>query len=298
MATSTRHYAEQRFGLKTGQYPFESRFVHVGGTVLHYVDEGRGPILLMLHGNPAWSFIYRHAILALKDRYRCVAIDLPGFGLSEAGGVYGYRPEDHSAAVGEALAILGIREATLIANDWGGPIGLGAMLRSSGRITRLILGNTWAWPVNGDLHYEAFSRIMGGPLGRWGGKHFAVFVNGFMPMAMKRRTLSEDEMRAYRAPFGGKSRLPMHVLAASILGSRPWLKEIEAGMRGFRGPVHFVWPEKDIAFREKELRRWLALLPQATLTRLPNCGHFPWEDAPEEAIAAIEAALAGQPVPA
>jgi haloalkane dehalogenase len=63
-------------------FPFESRFVEPDGNVVHYVDEGSGPILLMLHGSPVWSFVYRDVIAALRDRFRCIALDFPGFGLS------------------------------------------------------------------------------------------------------------------------------------------------------------------------------------------------------------------------
>jgi len=287
--------AETRLGLKPGQFPFESRFVSVLGAKLHYVDEGRGPVVLMLHGNPAWSFLYRRKIEALRTRHRCVAFDLAGFGLSEAPDGFSFLPEDQSKLIAAALDALDIRDATLVAHDWGGPIGLGAMLATNQCITRLVLGNTWAWLVNGDLHFEWFSKMMGGPIGRWGSERFALFVRFVMPSSMKRRKLTTDEINAYLAPFAGRSRKPMHVFPREITGSSRWLAEIESKLRTFGGRVHFIWPENDIAFREKELQHWLQLFPSASVTRIPRCGHFLWEDAPDETLAALQRALDDRP---
>jgi haloalkane dehalogenase len=268
--------------------------VQVGGARLHYVDEGSGPVLFMLHGNPTWSFLYRHLISALKDEFRCIAVDLAGFGLSQAPSGFDYRPGEHAILVARFLDVLDVRDATLIAHDWGGPIGLSAMLQTHERITRLCLGNTWAWPVNGDFHFEWFSKLLGGPIGRFGTNHFAMFVNVVMPAAMKRRKLSKEEMNAYRAPFSsGRSRRGMYVFPRQITAAREWLAELETGVSRFAGPVQFIWPDADIAFREKELRRWVEIFPEATVIRLARCGHFLWEDASDECVDAVRSFMPG-----
>jgi len=296
MADGDLSEAERQFGLTPGQFPFRSRFVEVGGARLHYLDEGSGALLFMLHGNPTWSFVYRHLISALHDQFRCIAVDLAGFGLSDPPNGFGYRPDEQAGLVTSLLETLDLHDATLVAHDWGGPIGLAAMLKTRERITRLCLGNTWAWPVNGDFHFEWFSKLMGGPVGRLGADRFALFVNGVMPTAMRRRKLSREEMQAYRAPFaGGRTRRPMHVFPWQITAAKNWLGELEAGLAGFSGPVHFIWPNNDIAFRDKELRHWLKIFPQASVTRLPRCGHFLWEDAPDECIAALRGFMAAEP---
>jgi haloalkane dehalogenase len=193
--------AERRFGLTAGQFPFRSHFIEINGSRLHYVDEGTGPVLFMLHGNPTWSFVFRHLISGLQDQFRCIAVDLAGFGLSDAAADFGHRPDEHAKLIAGLLQQLGLLDVTLVAHDWAGPIGLAAMLQSPGQITSLCLGNTFAWPVNGDFHFEFFSRMMGGPVGRFACKHFNFFVNVVMPVAMQRRKLSDEEMLAYRAPF-------------------------------------------------------------------------------------------------
>ena len=297
MADQRISEAEQFFHLAPGEFPFRSRFLEAGGGRLHYVDEGSGPLLFMLHGNPTWSFVYRHLITALQDQFRCIAVDLAGFGLSDPPAGFGYRPDEHAGLIARLLETLDLHDATLVAHDWGGPIGLAAMLQTRERITRLCLGNSWAWPVNGDFHFEWFSKLMGGPVGRFGADHFALFVNGVMPAAMRRRKLSQAEMRAYRAPFSGnRTRRPMHVFPRQITAAKNWLGELEAGLSAFRGPVHFIWPNNDIAFRDKELKHWLKIFPQASVARLPRCGHYLWEDAPDECIAELRGFMAAEAV--
>lgn len=286
--------AERRFGLGAGQFPFRSHFIEIDGSRLHYVDEGTGPVLFMLHGNPTWSFLFRHLISGLRGQFRCVAVDLAGFGLSDAAEDFGYRPDEHANLIAGFLKQLGLHDVTLVAHDWGGPIGLAAMLQSPGQITGLCLGNTYAWPVNGDFHFEFFSRMMGGPVGRFACEHFNFFVNGVMPLSMRRRKLSSQEMFAYRAPFAnGRSRRATYVLPGQILAAKNWLQEIYIGVAKFAGPVRFIWPDRDIAFRKTELQRWLTLFPNAPVQRLPQCGHFIWEEAPDECIDALRRWLTG-----
>jgi haloalkane dehalogenase len=131
-------------------YPFEDRWMEIDGHTVHYVDEGRGPVLLLLHGNPTWSFLYRDIIRRLRDSFRCVAVDYPGFGLSTAGAGYGFTPREHSAVLEKLFLALDLRDVTPVVQDWGGPIGLGLAGRQSDRISALVIGNTWAWPADGD----------------------------------------------------------------------------------------------------------------------------------------------------
>jgi haloalkane dehalogenase len=150
------------------------------------------------------------------------------------------------------------------------------------------VGNTWAWPVNGDWHFEWFSRLMGGVAGRWAARRFALFVNGVLPTSMKRGWPSPEVMRAYRAPFRlPRDRSPLHIFPHHILASRHWLAQLEVELSQWRGPAALIWPDNDIAFRGQELRRWRRLWPHARVTTIPRCGHFLWEDAPQESVAAL-----------
>ena len=114
-------------------FPVTSRWLDVDGHTVHYVDEGSGPTLLMLHGNPTWSFLYRRLISGLRDDFRCVALDYPGFGLSTAAPGYGFTVAEHSGLVRRFVEALDLTEVTSVVQDWGGPIGMGAAISDPDR---------------------------------------------------------------------------------------------------------------------------------------------------------------------
>jgi haloalkane dehalogenase len=268
-----------------------SQTIEIDGARLHYLDEGTGPTMLMLHGNPTSSFLYRHVIAGLRDRFRCVAVDYPGFGRSCAPAGYDFTPRTHSRVVEHFVEALGLTDLTLFVQDWGGPIGLGFAGRRPERVRRLVIGNTWAWPVSGDLHFEYFSRLMGGPIGRFLIRRYNVFVNVLIPAGVKRRKLSQDVTAAYRAPFPTpESRLPTAIFPREILASRAYLAEVEGGLDRLRDrPVLITWGTRDIAFRARERERFERVFPRHRTVILEGAGHYIQEDAPEEIVAAIRA---------
>ncbi|HYB97919.1 MAG TPA: alpha/beta fold hydrolase [Candidatus Limnocylindrales bacterium] len=268
-------------------YPFLSRFVPLDGHVVHYVDEGEGPAILFLHGNPTWSFVYRRLVRELRGSFRCIALDYPGFGLSRAAAGYDFRPASHSAVVEKLVQRLELRELTLFAHDWGGPIGLGAASRMPDRFHALVLGNTWAWPIDGDPHFERFSSFMGGPFGGWLIRNFNFFVNVMIPMGLRRGRLPAGVMRAYRGPFPtAQSRLPTHVFPREIRASSAFLREVESGLARLRHlPLLLLWPDGDIAFRASERQRLEAVFPRHRTHVLANAGHYFQEEAFEECLA-------------
>lgn len=272
-------------------FPFQSRFVDVAGAVVHYVDEGQGPVLLMLHGNPTWSFVYRDVIAELSRAFRCVALDYPGFGLSTPADGYQFHPADHARVVGEFIEHLDLRDATLVVQDWGGPIGLSAASARAERFRGLVIANTWAWPVNGDIHFEAFSRFMGGPVGSLLIRRFNFFVNAMIPAGHRRRKLSPAEMNHYRSALPTPARrVPSAVFPRDILAARDFLADLERDLAVLTDlPALIIWGEADIAFRAQERRRWEALLPRHRTVNVPGAGHYVQSDAASEFAAAIAA---------
>jgi haloalkane dehalogenase len=217
-------------------YPFASHYAEIAGGRVHYVDEGTGPPLLLLHGNPTWSFLYRESILALRDRFRCIALDYPGFGLSSAPSGYGYLPAEHVQVLERFILELDLRNVTMMVQDWGGPIGFAAATRHPERFAAFVIGNTWAWPKN-DPGTQAFSRILGSRLGEHLIMQRNVFVEKILPGGVRRTKLSEPVMAAYRGPFPTPdSRRPLYVFPREILRSRPFLAEIERGLRVLSDP--------------------------------------------------------------
>jgi haloalkane dehalogenase len=261
----------------------------VAGHRLSAVDEGDGPVLLMLHGNPTWSFVYRDVVKALSPRFRCVALDLPGFGLSEAPAGFSGRAADIADVVQAAVDALDLRGAVLVAHDWGGPIGLRVVERRPDRFAGLALGNTWAWPITGDRHFERFAGFMGGAVGAFLTRHANLFVNVMVPVGHRRRRVGRDEMRHYRRALGSRSRRQSSaVLPREIVAAAPFLADVQAGLPSLATlPVLLTWADLDIAFRRQELDRWRGIFPDAAVERLSGVGHFSPSDAPGEVAAAI-----------
>lgn len=270
-------------------FPFTSRYLDVEGCRVHYIDEGHGPVLLLLHGNPTWSFLYRHLVPALRGRFRCIALDYPGFGLSTAPSGYGNTPAEQAAVVSAFVAALNITAFTPFCQDWGGPIGLAVAARQPDHVQAVVIGNTFAWPVAGDWHFEWFSRLLGGALGRVAIRRLNAVVNVLVPAGTRQRRLTGAEMDHYRRPLATPAaREPTWVLAREILGSSAFLAEVEAGLPRLRGlPALIVWGDRDIAFRPIERRRFEQLFPRHTLVDLPGAGHYIQEDAPERIAEAV-----------
>jgi haloalkane dehalogenase len=272
----------------TDLYPFASHFEDVNGSRVHYLDEGVGPPLILLHGNPTWSFLYRDLIVGLRDRYRCIAVDYPGFGLSRAGPGYRYTPAEHAQVLEDLTLRLDLREATLMVQDWGGPIGFAVATRHPDRFSAFVIGNTWAWPKS-DPGTQAFSRLLGGRIGGWLIMQRNFFVEHIIPAGVRRKRLPAAVMNAYRGPFPTpQSRRPVHVFPREILASRSFLADIESKLAvlGDR-PALVVWGTKDFAFRAAERRRWEEVFPHHRTVLLDGAGHYIQEDAAQEIVAAI-----------
>jgi len=269
-------------------YPFTDHYAQIAGSLVHYLDEGNGPPLLLLHGNPTWSFLYRELIKGLSDSYRCVAIDYPGFGLSRAGTGYRYTPGEHANVVEQLVEQLGLTGITMMVQDWGGPIGFAVATRRPDRFSAFVVGNTWAWP-KADLGTQLFSRLLGGPVGGYLILRRNVFVEKIIPGGVKRRRLPPEVMGAYRGPFPTpESRRPMHVFPREILASRPFLAGIEQGLGELHDrPALIVWPTKDFAFKGPERRRWEEVFPDHRTVIIEGAGHYIQEDAADEIVSAI-----------
>ena len=269
-------------------FPFESHYAELNGARVHYVDEGTGPPLLLLHGNPTWSFLYRELIAGLRDRFRCIAVDHPGFGLSTASPGYGFTPREHSEVLERLVLELDLSDVTMMVQDWGGPIGFAVAGRHPDRFSSFVVGNTWAWPKS-DAGTQVFSRFLGGPAGAFLILRRNFFVDKILPSGVRRKELPERVMAAYRGPFPTpESRRPVLVFPREILRSRPFLAEVEKGLEPLRDrPALILWPTNDVAFRDPERRRWEEVFPEHRTVMLEGAGHYIQEDAPEEIVPAI-----------
>jgi haloalkane dehalogenase len=267
------------------EYPFASHYFQTPAGKLHYVDEGSGEVVVMLHGNPAWSFLYRKLIKQLSPHYRCIAPDHIGFGLSDKPANWSYLPEEHAKNLEALIEHLGLKNITLVVGDWGGPIGMQYAVTHPDNVARLIVMNTWAWPVNRDFHYVSFSAFMGGPIGRLLIKRFNFFVTSFMRVAFGDKSkLGEHAHQHYKDALPtAASRKGCYIFPKQIIASTPWLEQLWNKFAVLKDkPALFVWGMKDVAFREKELQQWQQALPNSLTLRLNTVGHFVPEEAPEE----------------
>lgn len=269
-------------------FPFASRFVDVSGNTIHYIDEGLGPTLLLLHGNTTWSFLYRHIIRRLSLHFRCIALDYPGFGLSEARPGYTYTPREHSSVVEGFVDALDLRDLTVMVQDWGGPIGLGLAGRRPEMIQSLVLGNSFAWLARRSKGMTTFSRIVGSRLARHFIRRRNTLVRWLIPAGIN-RTLTEAEMAAYTGPFSTlDKRLPTWIFARQIRLSEDYLSEVEAGLARLADkPALIVWGDADGAFRKPDRDRFASLFPIHRIVNLEGSKHFIQENAPNEIASAI-----------
>lgn len=270
-------------------FPFESRWFDGAGPRVHFVDEGSGPPVVMFHGNPTWSFLYRKVILALRDRYRCIAMDYPGFGLSERPADYGYTSAEHAVVTGKLVDHLQLDHFIVMGQDWGGPIGMTVALERAGRVAGLVFANTWYWPAPGSL--TAFSLVMSSVPLQWLILQRNFFVNVVMPRAVSKK-LDPAVFKTYQqAQPSPEARRGVAEFPKQIRRARPMLTrlahEAPTALRG--KPMELVWAMKDPAFgREQVIQRWLRDFPEARGTRVGDANHYIQEDAPEALALAVE----------
>lgn len=277
--------------LDRDEYPFESHYLGLEMGGMHYVDQGQGEAIVMVHGNPTWSFLYRHLIKQLSPAYRCVAMDHVGFGLSDKPPDWSYLPSLQARNLAELIATLDLKDVTLVVQDWGGPIGLSYAVNYPDSVKRLVVLNTWMWPVDHDWYYLLFSGFTGGFLGRLLIRRFNFFARVIMRLSYADRSrLTDDIHRHYLKPLEvPEDRKGCWVLPREIIGSTEWLGELWARRAALADKAMLVvWGMKDIAFREKELNTWLGTFPNADVVRLANVGHFVQEEAVVELGQAME----------
>jgi haloalkane dehalogenase len=282
-----------------GIYPFEHHWFKKNGLRYHYLDEGEGRPILMLHGNPTWSFMYRELVKELRSDHRCIVPDHMGMGLSD-------RPDDrkydHRLAsriddVESLLDHLGIeRDITLIAHDWGGVIGAGVAERRPEAFSRFIFMNTAAFRMPSkkrlplSLFYVKYGLISPTVMIRG--------FNAFSGIASRvgvKRKLDPLVRKGYVAPYNSwRNRLATLRFVQDIPlspkdPSYPILKGIEENLPRLKGkPMLVIWGEKDFIFDLDILRIWRERFPEATFLTFPRAGHYVIEDAQSEIIETIK----------
>ncbi len=260
-------------------YPFASHYQDVGAGRLHYLDEGDGPPVVIVHGTPSWSFLYRHLVQDLMDRYRCVASDHLGFGLSDKPAGFPYTPMAHAENLSTFIGALGLKDIVLVVHDFGGPIGLAYALEHPENVRALVVMNAWLWP-NETL--ARAGKLLGNPLGRLLYKQFNVSVEVLLRRAAftDKKLLTKPLLEHYRGPFRARaSREPLWALVDTVGASNRWLETLWAERAAIADkPAQLIWGTKDKLVPLAYLARWQGLFPQAEVLEL-DAGHFVQEEA-------------------
>lgn len=274
-------------------YPFKGNYKRVNGRRIHYLDEGAGEPIVLLHGNPTWSFLYRNFIPKLAKAYRVIAPDYVGFGLSEKpADESAYSLRNHTAILTSLLDGLGLRNVTLVMQDWGGPIGLGYALARRSNVRALVIMNTWAFTDASRFHRSVYPwRLLHAPIfGQLLLKRRNLMVEANLTMGVfHSERISGAVLEAYRFPFPDyDSRTGILAFPRSIPlkpGDAAYdeLARISLGLRNLDIPAKIIWGEQDIVFPVEFAYRFQAALPQADEPYvIHEARHFLQEDAPEE----------------
>lgn len=283
-------------------YPFESHFLDLGGIRYHYLDEGRGEPIVMLHGNPTWSFYYRHLIMDLRSRYRVVAPDHVGCGLSDKPQRYDYTLERHTANLEALMEHLALKKITLVLHDWGGPIGMGYAVRHAENISRLVIFNTAAFSSPAIPYFLRLCRLpLFGPIAI---RALNLFAGLAAIVACRHRERMTKEVRAgYLFPYDSYAnrvavlRFVQDIPVNSRHPTYSLLRSIEGGLAQFRRhPMIIIWGGRDPVFTGVLLESWKERFPGAIVKKLDDAGHYVVEDAYERIIPWLRDFLERNPI--
>jgi len=281
-------------------YPFEPRRFATAAGEMSYLDEGprSDEAVLMVHGNPTWSFFYRDVVLALRGRMRCIVPDHLGCGLSDKPQDWDYTLANHVANLLALVDSLQLKRIHLIVHDWGGPIGLGSLLPQPETLGRVVILNTAAFA---DTVVPLRIRLCRAPLiGELlvrGGNGFAwpaswMAVSKPLPDVVKRGFLFPYDSWANRI---ATHRFVVDIPSGKGTSSDRALAEIESRLPLLRErEVSVIWGGDDFCFNDHYFRRWQSVLPQADARYLAGVGHYLIEDAREQVIDGIRARLLGE----
>ena len=267
-------------------YPFTAKKISIDGNTLAYLDEGQGPVIVMLHGNPTWSFYYRNLVTLLQDNYRVIVPDHMGCGNSDKPQEYPYTLKTHIDNLEQLLHELNIENFSLVVHDWGGAIGMGLAARQPLQIESLVILNTAAFrskripwrisicrvPILGDLLVRGFNGFAGGAI--------SMAVTNPLPLEVIDGLLKPYDSWANRIAI---LRFVQDIPLSPRDTSWKTLIEVENGLVQFQNtPMLILWGGRDFCFNRHYFDEWRQRFPNAQSHFFPNAGHYVLEDALEE----------------
>lgn len=272
------------------EYPFEAHFLAIQKNNLHYIDTGAGEVILMLHGNPTWSFFYRNLAKHFSKNYRVIVPDHMGCGLSSKPQIYDYTLKTHIDNLCLLVQELNLSGITLIVHDWGGAIGMGLATRFPHLIKKMVVMNTAAFR---SIEIPARINILRNPVGEWfirkfngfaGPATFMATTKGLSPLVKKGFIFPYHDFESRIATAKFVQDIPMDELHPTY----QTLKSIEEKLPTIKAPVLLLWGEKDFCFTMNFQKRWKDIFPLAHAVSYPEAGHYLIEDEKAAVITEIE----------
>ncbi len=282
MATLVRLH-EPHPWLNVVEYPFVTRHHATSDGWMSYVDEGSGRPIVFVHGSPLWSFCWRKLIREFRPRYRCVAPDLLGFGLSDKPEEADYSPPAHRRRFGEFMDTLGLDDVTLVVHDFGGPIGLNWAMDNPHRVREVVIFNSWMWSLREDKVARHLYRLFGSRINRWYYRVLPAGPSFFLPVLFADRyRVPRFTREQYLMPFvRQRERQGPYTAAEDLLRYSPWYQrqwERVGELRQFA--TLLVWGMEDLSLGEEALDHWREALPEARTSMLHRAARYAMDDAP------------------
>lgn len=270
-------------------YPFRSNYLDLDGLKYHYLDEGTGNPVIMLHGNPTWSFYYRSLIKKLSPGYRVIVPDHIGCGLSDKPNPkrYDYRLKSRVDDLDALFKHLNLKhKISLVVHDWGGIIGMAFALRHRKIIDRMVIMNTAAFlpPGNKDLPLRLWMVRNINPLATIAVLGFNLFSFGALFLA-SHKGLSSEVKAGLAAPYNSWDNRIATLKFVQDIPLRPKdpsyhvVKEVDQNLHKMKDiPMLICWGQRDFVFDNDYLEQWRRRFPQARVHTFPNAGHYVLED--------------------
>lgn len=266
-------------------YPFRSQFLQLGDHGIHYVDEGKGQPILMLHGNPTWSFYYRNLIQTFSTKFRTIVPDHMGCGFSDKPQDYEYTLENHIQNAYKLIRFLELSKIILIVHDWGGAIGMGLATRYPELFDKIIILNTAAFP---SPHIpKRINLLRQGKMGEFLTRKFNLFAWPATFMTTE-KPLPKAIKQGYLLPYNSwENRIAVSRFVQDIPMEKEHktyktLREIEAKLPLLKQKKLILWGGKDFCFNQHFFEKWISIYPDADAQWFANAGHYILEDAKDE----------------
>ncbi len=262
--------------LDTTEYPFQNNYFDTSAGKMHYVDEGQGAPLVMVHGNGMWSYLFRDWIKGLSDSYRCIAPDLLGFGLSDKPANWTYTPQDQAAIFAAFMDHLDLHKTTLAVHDWGAPIALNWAIQHPDRIEKLIVLNSWMWPLDDDKKLSKLSKSMHSAWGRFSALKTNRIFNKEVRRGMYYKSLFTPQKHApYMHPYPKSTdRIGAWTLYKSMLDSSEWLQTLFDQRQSITNKRTLLcWGLKDADY-ELQMDKWLEILENHEVALFDVSKHY------------------------